>query len=290
MAPNTPQLYAVIGNPIEHSRSPLIHRAFARQLGIELAYEKIWAPIDGFEETVTAFIEKGGQGMNVTVPFKLQAFDLAGRHSERARRALAANTLVFPANTAEPIFADNTDGVGLVNDLAFHGVKVAGRRLLILGAGGATRGILAPLLHEAPSELVVANRNPDRAYGLVEEFSDAAGECLLSGCPLAGIEESRFDLIINATPASLSAQLPPLPDALVGAGTAAYDMAYGAEPTVFMDWAEERGAQALDGLGMLVEQAAESFALWHGKRPDTAPVREQLRKEVREAAERDAED
>ena len=290
MAPSTPLLYAVIGNPIEHSRSPLIHRAFARQLGIELAYEKIWAPIDGFEETVAAFIERGGRGMNVTVPFKLEAFDLASGHSERARRALAANTLVFPANPDEPIYADNTDGVGLVNDLAFHGVKVADRRLLILGAGGATRGVLAPLLQEAPRELVVANRNPDRAYGLVEEFSDAAGDCLLSGCPLAGIEASRFDLIINATPASLSAQLPPLPDALIGAGTAAYDMAYGAEPTVFMDWAEERGAQALDGLGMLVEQAAESFALWHGKRPDTAPVREQLRQEIREAAERDAED
>ncbi len=291
MAPNTPLLYAVIGNPIEHSRSPLIHRAFARQLGIDLTYEKIWAPIDGFEETVTAFIKRGGRGMNVTVPFKLQAFDLADRHSERAQRALAANTLVFPESADEPIYAENTDGVGLVNDLAFHDVDVAGGRVLILGAGGATRGVLAPLLHEAPRELVIANRNPDRAHGLVEEFSDAAGDCLLSGCPLAEIEESRFDLIINATPASLSAQLPPLPDGLIGAGTAAYDMAYGAEPTVFMEWAEARGARALDGLGMLVEQAAESFAIWHGKRPDTAPVREQLRQAIREAAaERAAED
>ncbi|MFN2381724.1 MAG: shikimate dehydrogenase [Guyparkeria sp.] len=290
MATDSSPFYAVIGNPIEHSRSPLIHKAFARQLGIELAYEKIWAPIDGFEETVTAFIARGGRGLNVTVPFKLEAFDLAGRHSDRAARALAANTLVFPENPDDTIYADNTDGVGLVNDLAFHGVEITGRRLLILGAGGATRGVLAPLLHQAPRELVIANRNPERAYGLVEEFNDAAGDCLLSGCPLAGIAESRFDLVINATPASLSAQLPPLPDTLTGAGTVAYDMAYGAEPTVFMDWAEARGARPLDGLGMLVEQAAESFALWHGKRADTAPVRELLRDTIRAAAERDAED
>ncbi|MFP4251515.1 MAG: shikimate dehydrogenase [Guyparkeria sp.] len=290
MATNTPALYAVIGNPIEHSRSPLIHRAFARQFDLELTYEKIWAPIDGFEEAVNAFVKRGGRGMNVTVPFKLEAFDLAGRHSERAERALAANTLVFAPDPAEPIFADNTDGVGLVNDLTFHGVNVSGRRLLILGAGGATRGVLAPLLQQAPEELVIANRNPERAYGLVEEFSDAAGDCQLSGCPLAGIEESRFDLIINATPASLTAQLPPLPDALVGSGTVAYDMAYGAEPTVFMEWGESRGARALDGLGMLVEQAAESFTLWHGKRPDTAPVRELLREEILAAAQREAED
>ena len=286
-----PQRYAVIGNPIEHSRSPLIHQAFARQLGIDLSYEKLWAPIDGFEEAVSAFRERGGRGMNVTVPFKLQAFDLAGRHSARAERALAANTLVFPESADEPIFADNTDGVGLVNDLAFHGLKLEGKRVLILGAGGATRGVLSPLLEQGPQEILIANRNPERAYGLVEEFSDAAGECRLHGCPLAGIEDSLFDLVINATPASLTAQLPPLPDALIGARTVAYDMAYGAEATVFMQWVEQRGAhRSLDGLGMLVEQAAESFALWHGKRPDTAPVREQLRTAIREAAERDAED
>ena len=285
-----PQRYAVIGNPIEHSRSPMIHQAFARQLDIDLSYEKLWAPIDGFEEAVTAFREAGGRGMNVTVPFKLEAFDLAGRHSERAERALAANTLVFPESADEPIFADNTDGVGLVNDLAFHGLKPAGKRILILGAGGATRGVLSPLLAQQPREILIANRNPERAYGLVEEFSDETGECRLSGCPLAGIEESLFDLIINATPASLSAQLPPLPDGLVGARTLAYDMAYGAEATVFMQWAEERGAKALDGLGMLVEQAAESFALWHGKRPATAPVREMLREDIRLAAQADETD
>ena len=285
-----PQRYAVIGNPIEHSRSPMIHRAFARQLDIDLSYEKLWAPIDGFGEAVAAFREAGGRGMNVTVPFKLEAFDLAERHSERAERALAANTLVFPASADEPIFADNTDGVGLVNDLAFHGLKPAGKRILILGAGGATRGVLSPLLAQQPREILIANRNPERAYGLVEEFSDETGECRLSGCPLAGIEESLFDLIINATPASLSAQLPPLPDGLVGARTVAYDMAYGAEATVFMQWAEERGAKALDGLGMLVEQAAESFVLWHGKRPSTAPVRELLREDIRLAAQADETD
>jgi len=281
-----PQRYAVIGNPIEHSRSPLIHEAFARQLGIDLSYEKLWAPIDGFEEAVTAFRERGGRGMNVTVPFKLEAFDLAGRHSARAERALAANTLVFPASADEPVYADNTDGVGLVNDLRFHGLKLEGKRVLILGAGGATRGVLAPLLEQQPQEILIANRNPDRAYGLVEEFSDSTSECRLHGCPLAGIEDSLFDLVINATPASLTAQLPPLPDALIGARMVAYDMAYGAEPTVFMQWAEERGARhSLDGLGMLVEQAAESFSLWHGQRPDTAPVRDLLREDIRLSAE-----
>ena len=275
-----PQRYAVIGNPIEHSRSPLIHQAFARQLGVDLSYEKLWAPIDGFEEAVAAFRERGGRGMNVTVPFKLEAFDLAGRHSARAERALAANTLVFPESPQEPVFADNTDGVGLVNDLSFHGLELEGKRVLILGAGGATRGVLAPLLEQGPQEILIANRNPGRAYGLVEEFADAADGCRLHGCPLEGIEDSLFDLIVNAT------QLPPLPDALIGARTVAYDMAYGAEATVFMQWAEQRGAElCLDGLGMLVEQAAESFALWHGQRPDTAPVRELLRDDIRLAAQ-----
>ncbi len=281
------QLFAVIGNPIEHSRSPMIHQSFARQLGIDLTYEKIWAAIDGFEEVVHAFRERGGRGMNVTVPFKLEAFDLADRRSPRAERALAANTLVFPAAPDEPVYADNTDGIGLVNDLSFHGVTLADKRILVLGAGGATRGVLAPLLEQAPQEILVANRNPERAYGLVDEFSDAAGACRLSGCPIEGIEESLFDLIINATPASLTAQLPPLPETVVGASTVAYDMAYGAEPTVFMQWAEARGGQPLDGLGMLVEQAAESFYLWHGQRPDTAPVREALRQSIRKKADQE---
>lgn len=271
------QLFAVIGNPVEHSRSPMIHEQFARQFDIDLTYEKVWAAIGGFGEAVTAFRERGGRGMNVTVPFKIEAFDLADEHSERAQRAQAANTLVFPGAEGGPVRADNTDGAGLVNDLAFHGVDLAGKRVLILGAGGATRGVLAPLLGQAPAEIMIANRNPERAYGLVEEFADVAGDCVLSGCPLAAIESTPFDLIINATPASLARQLPPLPDAIVGAATTAYDMAYGAEPTVFMEWAEERGSHAHDGLGMLVEQAAESFLVWHGQRPDTAPVREALR-------------
>lgn len=285
-----PQLYAVIGNPIEHSRSPLIHHAFAQQLGIKLSYEKIWAPTDGFEEAVNTFRERGGRGMNVTVPFKLEAFDLAQKHSGRARRALAANTLVFPESPDDPIFADNTDGIGLVNDLAFHGVILTGKRVLILGAGGATRGVLAPLLEQEPQAILIANRNPERAYGLVKEFTNMAGSSSLSGCPLTDIEGTSFDLIINATPASLTAELPPLPEATVGAKTVAYDMAYGAKPTVFMQWAEARGARPLDGLGMLVEQAAESFALWHGRRPDAAPIRELLREEIRLAAERAATD
>lgn len=274
------QLFAVIGNPVEHSRSPMIHEHFARQFGIDLTYEKVWAPIDGFEPIVREFIKRGGRGMNVTVPFKIEAFDLADEHSARAERAMAANTLVFPREEGGPIRADNTDGTGLVNDLAFHGTKLPGKRVLILGAGGATRGVLAPLLGQSPAEIMIANRNPERAYGLVEEFADVAGDCVLSGCPLAAIEATPFDLIINATPASLARQLPPLPDAIIGKGTTAYDMAYGAEPTVFMEWAAERGANAHDGLGMLVEQAAESFLVWHGQRPDTASVREALREVI----------
>ncbi|MFW6322266.1 MAG: shikimate dehydrogenase [Guyparkeria sp.] len=280
------QLFAVIGNPIEHSRSPLIHQQFARQMGIDLVYEKLWAPIDGFEAAVREFMERGGAGMNVTVPFKLEAFDLADEHSPRAKRALAANTLVFPQEAGGPIRADNTDGIGLVNDLAFHGVEITGRRLLILGAGGATRGVLEPLLERTPSALTIANRNPERAYGLVEEFADVAGDCLLSGCPLAAIEATPFDLIINATPASLARQLPPLPDEIIGPETTAYDMAYSAEPTVFMEWAASRGASPHDGLGMLVEQAAESFLLWQGRRPDTAPVRLALREAIARTEQR----
>ncbi len=277
------QLFAVIGNPIEHSRSPMIHQEFARQMGIDLVYEKLWAPIDGFEPAVREFMARGGTGMNVTVPFKLEAFDLADEHSPRAGRALAANTLVFPREPGGPIRADNTDGIGLVNDLAFHGVDISGRRVLILGAGGATRGVLEPLLERAPAALTIANRNPERAYGLVEEFADVAGDCLLSGCPLAGIEASPFDLIVNATPASLARQLPPLPEEIIGSRTTAYDMAYGAEPTVFIEWAAAHGASCHDGLGMLVEQAAESFHIWHGRRPDTAPVRLSLREAIARA-------
>jgi shikimate dehydrogenase len=280
MATNTPALYAVIGNPVEHSRSPMIHEHFARQFDIDLIYEKIWAPIDGFEPAVREFIARGGRGMNVTVPFKIAAFDLAGEHSARAARARAANTLVFAREDGGRIRADNTDGAGLVNDLAFHGTTLPGKRILILGAGGATRGVLAPLLEQSPAAIVIANRNPERAYGLVEEFSDAAGDCLLSGCPLAAIEATPFDLVINATPASLARQLPPLPDAIIGPAATAYDMAYGTGPTVFMEWAARRGADTHDGLGMLVEQAAESFLVWHGRRPDTAPVRTALREAI----------
>ncbi|HHQ68732.1 MAG TPA: shikimate dehydrogenase [Halothiobacillaceae bacterium] len=271
-------LFAVIGNPIEHSRSPLIHQTFAEEVGIELTYERIWAPVGGFSEAVKTFIDRGGRGMNVTVPFKVDAFELADQHTARAQRAMAVNTLDF-ANP-EQILGDNTDGVGLIRDLAFHDVPLTGRRILILGAGGATRGVLAPLLAQKPAEILIANRSPERAYGLVEEFSANQDETTLRGCPITDIDAQPFDLIINATPASLSNSLPPLAANVLGAQSVVYDMAYGAEPTVFARWGAEHGARALDGLGMLVEQAAESFKRWHGIEPPTARIRALLREQI----------
>lgn len=271
-------LFAVIGNPIEHSRSPLIHHTFAEDVGIALTYERIWAPVGGFTKAVQAFIERGGRGMNVTVPFKVDAFEFAHQHTARAQRAMAVNTLDF-ANP-EKIVGDNTDGVGLIRDLVFHDVSLTGRQILILGAGGATRGVLAPLLAQKPAEILIANRSPERAYGLVEEFSAIRGETTLRGCPSTGIDAQPFDLIINATPASLSNNLPPLPANILGKQSVVYDMAYGAEPTVFARWGEQHGAQALDGLGMLVEQAAESFKRWHAVEPPTARIRALLREQI----------
>lgn len=270
--------FAVIGNPIEHSRSPLIHQTFAEDTGIELTYERIWAPVGGFADAVDSFIAQGGRGMNVTVPFKVDAFDYAQTHSQRAQQAMAVNTLDF-ANP-EQILGDNTDGVGLIRDLQFHAVDCQNAEVLILGAGGATRGVLAPLLAQQPSGILIANRSPERAYGLVEEFQGVCGDTQLRGCPLEGIDVRTFDLIINATPASLSNNLPELDQTLIGANTVVYDMAYGAEPTIFVRWAEAQGARALDGLGMLVEQAAESFKLWHGVEPPTARVRALLREQI----------
>jgi shikimate dehydrogenase len=265
--------YAVIGNPVAHSRSPEIHARFAEQTRQALTYERLLAPLDAFAHTVERFRAEGGRGLNVTVPFKEQAWRLAERRSERAQRAGAVNTLMF---SDDGVFGDNTDGAGLVRDITVnHGARLQGRRLLILGAGGAVRGCLPNLLAERPGRVVIANRTVARAESLAREFGDLGTLVGLGYPALAG---ERFDVVINATSAGLHGELPPLPDGLLAAGALCYDLFYAAEPTAFLRWARQRGAgQAIDGLGMLVEQAAESFHLWRGVRPLTAPVIAALR-------------
>jgi shikimate dehydrogenase len=260
--------YAVIGNPIAHSKSPAIHAAFARQTGQDMSYEAILAPQDGFAAAVAAFRAAGGRGMNVTVPFKLEALALADMPTERARLAGAANTLRFDA---DGVFADNTDGVGLARDLTGRlGLRLAGRRILILGAGGAARGVILPLLEERPALLAVANRSVDKAEALKAQFAPF-GELAAGG--FDAFAGGAFDVVINATSASLAGAHLALPAGLFAPGALAYDMVYGKGETPFLAQARRLGATLVsDGLGMLVEQAAESFFLWRGVRPATAPV------------------
>ena len=271
--------YAVIGNPIAHSKSPQIHTAFARQTGQALQYEALLAPLDGFARTVEDFRAAGGRGANVTVPFKLEAFALSTRRTPRARAAGAVNTLTFDG---DEVLGDNTDGAGLVRDLLINlGHTVAGRRVLLLGAGGATRGAILPLLHAGPAELRIANRSADKAEALAADFAAEAGKARLEGGSFAALADRKFDLVINATSASLAGERLPLPRGLYAEGALAYDMMYGRSHTPFMCAALADGAaRVADGLGMLVEQAAESFALWRGVRPDTAPVRAALRQQI----------
>lgn len=269
-----PQRYAVMGNPIAHSLSPRIHTLFARQTGEHLVYERILVPIEGLPAALTEFETSGGCGLNITVPFKLQAWGLVERRSERAERSGAVNTI---AMTPQGRLGDNTDGVGLVRDLrSNHGVELRMRRVLILGAGGAVRGVLPDLLAEAPDEVVIANRTYYRAEQLAACYSDLGR---VAACEFAELAGERFDLIINGTSAGLSGEIPTLPETLRLAGAIVYDMLYGDSPTVFCRWALGQGAaRALDGLGMLVEQAAESFHLWRGVLPQTAAVIEALRR------------
>ena len=272
---STSDRYVVIGNPIAHSKSPDIHARFAQQTGQVLSYERLLAPLDDFAGSVNQFIAAGGRGANVTVPFKLEAFHLATDLSPRAQAAGAVNTLTFERGQ---IFGDNTDGVGLVRDIVRNaGVALAGKRVLLLGAGGAARGVILPVLAEELTQLVIANRTVARAVALSAAFSAKPGQLAASSfADLAG----HFDIVINATSASLSAEVPDLPPALIGAHSFVYDMMYGAQPTVFMQRAAQQGATVRDGLGMLVEQAAESFFLWRGVRPDTAPVYDWLRSQA----------
>jgi shikimate dehydrogenase len=267
--------YGVFGNPIGHSKSPQIHRMFAEQSGQTLSYEPLLAPLDDFAGFARAFFETG-LGANVTVPFKEQAFRLADQLSERAQRAGAVNTLKKREDGS--LLGDNTDGLGLVRDLLDNAsVALQGKRILLLGAGGAVRGVLEPLLAQRPAALVISNRTVAKAEQLVREFADLG---TLSACAFEALQ-SPFDVIINGTSASLGGELPPLGDDLVAAGsTLCYDMMYAARPTPFCQWAEDRGAHSRDGLGMLVEQAAAAFELWRGIRPETAEVLLALRRQL----------
>ncbi|MNR78148.1 Shikimate dehydrogenase [compost metagenome] len=266
--------YAVIGNPIAHSKSPDIHARFAAQTQQNLQYERLLAPLDGFLATVQEFVAQGGKGLNVTVPFKLEAYAMATRLTERARAAGAVNTLKFGDGE---MLGDNTDGVGLVTDIVRNaGVAVAGKTVLLLGAGGAARGVILPLLHEKPAKLVLANRTHAKAVDLVERF--APNPCLEVGD--FALLDDAFDIVINATAASLASEVPPISPRVFAQRTLAYDMMYGAAPTPFMQFATQHGASARDGLGMLVEQAAESFYLWRGVRPETTAVFAELRSKL----------
>ncbi|MES9905418.1 MAG: shikimate dehydrogenase [Sedimenticola sp.] len=266
--------YAVIGNPIEHSKSPLIHRAFAEQTGEALEYARLLGEPGRFEENVRDFFHQGGCGLNVTVPFKEEAWRLADERSERAATAGAVNTLILL--DSGHIHGDNTDGAGLVRDLSDnHGYILSGSRILLLGAGGASKGVVRPLLESSPAQLVIANRTRTKALDLANDLATVGA---VEGCGLDQLAGRRFDLIINGTAAGLKGEVPPIPDDLLAPDGWVYDMMYGSEPTAFVRWGLAHGAvRALDGLGMLVEQAAESFYLWRGVRPETGAVIEGLR-------------
>ncbi|HSY27478.1 MAG TPA: shikimate dehydrogenase [Burkholderiaceae bacterium] len=266
-----PDRYALVGHPVAHSKSPMIHSTFAAQTGQHLTYERLLAPLDGFVATVRTFFKEGGKGLNVTLPFKLEAHALADTLTERARAAGAVNTLkIIDGN----ILGDNTDGAGLVTDIERNaGIALKGKRILLLGAGGAARGAILPLLNTGPASMTIANRSPEKALTLAREF---AGHGNIDASDFDALQ-GEFDVIINATSASLGNELPPVPATIFGLVTFAYDMMYGKELTVFMKFAEQQGATGRDGLGMLVEQAAESFYLWRGVRPETAKIFSELR-------------
>lgn len=268
--------YGVMGHPVAHSKSPFIHASFAAQTSQDLVYEAIHVEPGGFVAAVDAFRLSGGKGLNVTLPFKQEAFTLSQTVSERARRAEAVNTLCFGAEGAR---GDNTDGVGLVRDLVSNlGIEIRSRRILLVGAGGAARGVLGPLLDEGPSELVVANRTLSRARALSEAFRDQGP---VDSAGFDALDGRAFDLVINATSAEVSGELPAVPGSALAKRGVVYDMMYGAGPTGFVRWGQAAGARvSADGLGMLVEQAAESFFIWRGVRPETAPVLEALRRSL----------
>ncbi|MCI0509378.1 shikimate dehydrogenase [Chromohalobacter marismortui] len=271
--------YCVFGHPIAHSRSPRIHALFAEQCGQAMTYEAIEAPREDFAGAWHAFMAAGGCGANVTVPFKEEAYRVADVLSQRARRAGAVNTLVHGRDGRT--YADTTDGVGLVRDLEWHGVALYDARILVLGAGGAVRGVLDPLLAAGPRALHIANRTAEKAVGLAADVhaQERGQQASVTGGGYDALE-GAYDVVINGTSASLAGDLPPLPDTLLADTGVAYDMMYAADQTVFLQWAGARGARTIDGLGMLIEQAAEAFFLWRQVRPDTGPVRDTLRHEL----------
>lgn len=267
-------LYAVFGNPIAHSKSPDIHHAFAAQTQQKLVYEKRLAELDGFTAALSAFVAEGGRGANVTVPFKHDAYAAVDELSDLARRAGAVNTVeVLDGGRLK---GHNTDGVGLVRDLTVNiGLNLKDKRVLLLGAGGAARGVMQPLLAEGAAKLIVSNRTKEKGVQLARDFGDCGFTC---GTGFDELKAKPFDVIINATAASLAGDVPPINPGVISADTVCYDMMYSKEPTAFLKWCAEQGAsQRYDGLGMLVEQAAEAFAIWRGQRPDTSAVMAAMR-------------
>lgn len=270
-----PDLYAVFGNPIAHSRSPVIHGMFAAQCGEPIDYERILAPLNDFPGSVRAFVHRGGRGFNVTVPFKEEAWRLARRRTARAEKAGAVNTVTVGPDGF--LSGDNTDGAGLVRDITHNlGWPLRDQNVLVVGAGGAVRGVLGPLLEQGPRSVLIVNRTAEKARELAALF---AGDGPVGGGGFGLLDDARaFDLVINGTSAQLGGEIPSLPGRIVDAGTRVYDMMYGRMPTLFNRWASAQGAGiCTDGLGMLVEQAAEAFRVWRGRQPETAPVIAALR-------------
>ncbi len=265
--------YGVMGNPIKHSKSPQIHKAFADQTDQEMTYTSILVPKDEFAKAVSEFFKEGGKGLNITVPFKQEAFAWLNNCSERAKQAKAVNTIILQADGT--LFGDNTDGVGMVRDIVNnHDGRLSGKKILIVGAGGAVRGVLGPLLAENPAQVVITNRTFEKAVDLAEEFQHLGR---IEAVPMNRLE-GPFNWIINGTAASLEGEVPDLPESVLGEHTWAYDMMYGKNITPFNAWALDNGAEkAFDGLGMLLEQAAESFRQWRGVMPSTASVGAELR-------------
>ena len=266
--------YAVFGNPIAHSKSPQIHSLFAEQTGQNLVYTAELAEIGQFARAVEKFVENNGRGLNITVPFKEDAWALTRQRSDRAQRAGAVNTIIVQPDGS--LYGDTTDGIGLVRDLTQnHQVKIKDSDILIIGAGGAVRGVLEAILEQQPASLMITNRTKLKAVQLAEDFSEFGN---IHGCGLDEVNGADFDIVINGTSASLQGELPSLPASIFRENSCSYDMMYAAGATPFMQWSSNNGAQQVfDGLGMLVEQAAESFYLWRKVRPDTHPVIEQIR-------------
>jgi shikimate dehydrogenase len=279
LSSTSPVRLAVVGNPVAHSRSPQIHARFAAAAGHAVDYTRLLSPLDQFVATVRAFADSGARGCNVTVPFKGEAFAACTRLSERARRAEAVNTILFEA---DGWFGDNTDGAGLVRDIELNaGVSLRGKRVLLLGAGGAAAGALDPLLAARPAALIVANRTPAKAQAMIERFAASAArlDVPLSAAALE-TPGAGFDVLVNATAASMQGAVPSLPAGTLVPGALALDMMYGAATSPFLRWARGQGAVARDGLGMLVEQASEAYFVWLGLRPSTFQVLTELRREV----------